>query len=87
MISLIDACKTFNLNIEGNEHDPLSDAINLKNVYQAFLKERNILKKEYLNLIVSNQSYNPIRKVLKKLINDQKVTLKDLMTYIDEDLK
>ncbi len=88
VISLHDACKIFNLNIEGDEHDPLSDSINLKNVYDAFLKEKGILRKEYLNLIINNSSsYSPIRKVLKKLTSDQKVTLKDLYTYIDEELK
>lgn len=87
MISLIDACKIFNLNVEGEEHDPLSDAINLKNVYEAFLKEKGILRKEYLNHIANSNYPNPIRKVLKKLMSDQKVTLKDLETYIDEELK
>lgn len=88
VISLLDACKIFNLNIEGDEHDPLSDSINLMNVYNAFIKEKGILRKEYLNLILnSSSSCTPIKKVLKKLTSDQKVTLKDLNTYIDEELK
>lgn len=87
MISLLDACKIFNLNIEGEEHDPLSDSINLMNVYNAFLKEKGILRKEYMNYLGNANYPNPIRKVLKKIMSDQKVTLKDLETYIDEELK
>ncbi len=87
-LSLVDALRVFQTNIETNIHDPLTDSINLMHLYNAFLTKHGILRDEYINLLRRSLSLpNPFRKVLKKLESDQKVTYKDFVTYVEEDLK
>ena len=87
-LSLIDALKVFHTNIETNIHDPLTDSLNLMHLYDAFLTKQNILKEQYVNVLRRSPSLpNPFRKILKKLESEQKVTYKDFITYVEEDLK
>lgn len=87
-LSLIDALKIFHTNIETNTHDPLTDSINLMHLYNAFLIKQSILKEEYIKVLKRSPALpNPFRKVLKKLESEQKVTYKDFMTYVEEELK
>ena len=67
-LSLADACKLFNLEIKGNLHDPEFDAINLAYLYDAFLKEKGIVREEYIKVIKKNPHLpTPIQKTFKKL--------------------
>lgn len=86
-ISQNDALKILNRNIEGTKHDPLDDCINLKNLYDAFLKEKNIVKEQYMNVLRHTNLPTPFVKILKKIEAEQKVTLKDYETYIEEDIR
>ena len=87
-LSLIDALKVFHTNIETNVHDPLTDSINLMHLYNSFLTKQSILKEQYVNVLKKSPALpNPFRKVLKKLESEQKVTYKDFITYVEEDLK
>lgn len=87
-LSLVDALKVFQTNIEKDIHDPLTDSINLMHLYDAFLTKQNILKEEYLKVIKTNPSLpQPFRKVIKKMESEQKVTYKDFLQYVEEDLK
>lgn len=88
VLSLIAALKVFQTNIESDLHDPVNDAINLMHLYNAFLTKKNILKNEYICVITKSPSLpNPYRKMIKKLQSEQKVTYKDFLSYVEEDLK
>ena len=87
-ISLINALKIFNVTAIEPIHDSLSDAKNLMLLYQAFLKNHNIIKEEYLKVLVHNSHLGvPIQKLLNKLIEEKTVTLDDLYFYINEELR
>lgn len=87
-LSLVDALRVFEENIDPNQHDPLSDSINLMNLYEAFITKKNILKKEYEKVLTSTPNLpTPYIKITKKLLSEEKVTYKDFQTYIEEDLK
>ncbi len=86
--SLSDFLTIFNLKFEGKEHDPLSDALNLAYVYKAFTEEKDIVLKEYIKVIINNKKVpNPIRKVVKLLCEGETVTIKDLHSFAEDDLK
>ncbi len=87
-LSLVDALRIFQTNIDQNLHDPETDAINLMHLYQSFLKKHTILKNEYIKVLKNSPSLaNPFKKIIKKLESEQKVTYKDFISYIEEDLK
>lgn len=86
-LSLLSALKVMQTNIEINFHDPLNDTINLMHLYEAFLTKKNIVKEEYIKVIRNSPKLpSPIRKALRKLETNNKVTYKDFLTYVDEDL-
>lgn len=87
-LSLIDALKVFHTNIEENLHDPQTDAINLMHLYDSFLTKKGILRDEYIKTLKKSPAIpNAYRKLIKKLESNEKVTYKDFITYIDEDLR
>ena len=80
--------KIFHTNIETNIHDPLTDSLNLMHLYDSFLTKQSILKEQYINVLRRSPALpNPFRKILKKLESEQKVSYKDFITYVEEDLK
>lgn len=87
-LSLIHACEMFDCLSEGKHHDPTNDAINLANLYNAFLKRKDIVFERY-KLILANCSSlpNPIQAVIKKLLNDENVTPSDFEKEIKKELK
>lgn len=86
-LSLQDALKTFNITPKGNAHDPVYDAINLMLLYDGFTKERNIVKKEYENVLLMNPKLPaPLLKAFRKIMNNEIVTKKDIENYIDLEL-
>lgn len=86
-ISLLDALKVFETNAIKENHNAVNDAINLMNLYNSFLIKKNIVRDEYIKTLkMSNNIPNPYRKVIKKLESNEKVTYKDFLTYIDEEI-
>lgn len=88
MLSLTDALRKFNVTPQGDVHDPESDAVNLSLLYNAFLRNKKILREEYLK-VISHSSHmpTPLQKTFKKLINEGSATVEDLTAFIDEELK
>ncbi len=88
MLSLNDALRKFNVTPQGNAHDPQYDAINLSLLYNAFLKEKRILKEEYYKVLTQNPKLPiPVSKLLHKLLVEGSITENDFMSFIEEDLK
>lgn len=73
--SLVNYLKVFNIAPVGISHDPLNDALDLRNLYSAMNKHKDILLSEYLKVIGRQKIYSaPIKVVLEKLVNGESVT-------------
>lgn len=73
--SLVNYLKVFNIPPVGVSHDPLNDALDLKNLYSAMNKHKDIMLQEYLKILGKQKIYSsPIKTVIDKLINGEDVT-------------
>lgn len=86
-LSLIDALKVFKVTPKKDIHNPETDAINLMMLYEAFLKNKKILKEEYTKVLQKYTSFpNPIAKTLSKLYKEGSVSMKDFNDFVEEEL-
>lgn len=78
--SLVNYIKLFNVEPTGISHDPLNDAIDLKNLYKAMDERKDIVLEEYLKVIEHASTYStPIKALITKLFNNETVTKDDLI--------
>lgn len=85
-LSLSNALKLYKIPAHGKSHDPLNDAFDLMNLYEGFLSNRAINKKQYLQVLVTSPHLaTPIRKVLNKIVEDGDCTLEEFLEYIDKE--
>ena len=86
--SLANFLKLFNLEFKGKQHNALSDAINLAYLYDALLKNKEIVKDEYIKVLGKMRHLpEPIHKVIVELIENKKVTYSQLEEFVDESLE
>ena len=79
--------KNFKETTKKDIHNPETDAINLMMLYEAFLKNKKILKEEYTKVIQKYTSFPaPIAKTLSKLYKEGKVTIDDFNEFIEDEL-
>ncbi len=87
IFSLQDALKIFNITPYGQIHDPSADAFNLMQLYKAFLKEKGIVREQYLKGLINYQKYpSSIQKLLKDIEQGKSVDLNTLKKYIEEEI-
>ncbi len=87
-LSLVHNCEKFNVSEAGKAHEPDIDAINLANLYNAFLEHIDLVKEEYVkSLKFLNHLPGPIRKTIMKLSNGEDVTKTDFDKYVEEYLQ
>lgn len=73
--SLVNYLNLFNVEPIGKSHDPLNDAIDLKNLYIAFRKEKKIIQTEYKKLLLRNKIFpSPIKTIINKLVNGEDIS-------------
>ena len=85
-LSLVHYCELFNVPEAGAAHDPEVDAINLANLYDAFLANINLVAEEYkkhLKLHSSNLPY-PVEQAIIKLASGENVTSKEFEENIKQ---
>ena len=88
-LSLIHLCELFEVPEAGQAHDPEIDAINLANLYDAFLEKKDLVLEEYRKHIKthSNNLPVPIHNIIVKLASGENVTSEEfndeLKKYID----
>jgi DNA polymerase III alpha subunit (gram-positive type) len=85
--SLVNYLKVFNLEPVGISHDPLNDALDLKNLYIAFEKNKDIVLNEYLKVLNNSKIFPaPIKKIISKLSSGEDVTqsefIKEIRKYL-----
>ena len=78
-LSLVHFCELFNVHEAGNAHDPEVDAINLANLYDAFIANPDLVAGQYLKhmRLHSGMYPTPIHKMLTKLADGQDVTAQE----------
>lgn len=85
IFSLVNYLKHFNCEDIEESHDPLNDAINLKRLYQEVLKNQDILREDYKEILYHTKVFPyPIKQILKDLADGKKVSAKELDQYIKE---
>ena len=78
-LSLVHFCELFGVKEAGVAHDPEVDAINLANLYDAFIKNPDLVASEYLkHLRLHSGSFpGPINKAVIALASGKDVTAKE----------
>lgn len=78
-LSLVHFCELFGVEEAGVAHDPKVDAINLANLYDAFVTKTDLVTSEYLkHLRLHSGSYpSPINKAVISLASGKDVTAKE----------
>jgi len=86
--SLENYLKIFNIDFEGQAHDPKYDALNLMYLYQAFLENKEIVVSEYQK-VLAKQSHLPlpIKDAISKLASGKDVTYSEFLSSVREYLK
>ena len=88
LLSLTEAVEMLGGTFKGLKHDPLSDTVNLIQIYELFLQNKAMVKERYKQLICSDPKLpKPLVNVIKKLNSGQNVSPKDFQQYIDDYLK
>ena len=84
-LSLLHLCELFQVPEAGTAHDPEIDAINLANLYDAFIEKKDLVLDEYRKHIKthSNNLPTPIHNIVEKLASGENVTAEEF----DEELK
>ena len=86
--SLANFLKVFGLEFKGTQHNALSDAINLAYLYDAMLKNKDIMKEEYMKVLGKMRHLpDPVHSVLEDLANGKTVTPENFEHYVEESLK
>ena len=86
--SLENYLKVFSIPFEGIEHDPEWDAVNLMKLYEAFLKNKDIVLDEYLKVLTKVSHLPlPIKESIKKLATGEDVTSQEFIALAEEYIK
>ncbi len=87
-LSLIHACEFFKIEQAQPAHDPRADAINLANLYDAFVGNPDAILQEYKRVIGKvNHLPDPISKAVNDLASGKSVTPQDFEEYLKDYLK
>lgn len=87
-LSLIHNCERFSVKEAGRAHDPDIDAINLANLYDAFLANPELVKNEYMHAVVKTNHFpDPIKQVVNKLMAGETVTKDNFEEFVKEYLR
>ncbi|MCQ2801723.1 MAG: exonuclease domain-containing protein [Bacilli bacterium] len=87
-LSLANMLKVFNIDFEGAQHNALADTLNLVYLYDAFIKNREILKNEYRKTLgMYRHLPQPIHQAIEKLANKENVSAEEFEKFVDDSLE
>lgn len=87
-LSLANMLKVFNVDFEGQQHNALADTLNLIYLYDAFLKNKEIVTNEYRKTLgMYRHLPEPIHLAIEKLSKKETVTGEDFERFIEESIK
>lgn len=87
-LSLLDYLELFKIPLQGEPHDPAVDAIHLEKVYDAFIKQANVVETEYVKQIFRQQKYpEPVKRLLSRISKGEQVNIETLKEEVRRDLQ
>lgn len=87
-LSLAHMLEVFKIDFKGKQHNALADALNLAYLYDAFQKNKEILKNEYRKTLgMTRHLPEPIHRAIEKLANGNTVTPEEFDIYIKDSLE
>lgn len=87
-LSLVHNCDLFEIKLAEPNHDPVSDALNLASLYDAFIAHPEIVEEQYLKAMLKvNHFPDPVRKAIEKLANGESVSAHEFNEYVKQYLK
>ena len=83
--SLTNYLTVFNLEFDGQAHDPEYDAVNLARLYDAFMKNNEVVLTEFeKNLQRTTFHLTPVDTAVRRLLNGETVTSEEFKEYLKE---
>ena len=74
-LSLVHNCELFGVALVGEAHDPAVDAINLANLYEAFLNHQDLVAEQYKSAVTKSGHFpSPVLNIIRKLNEGETVT-------------
>lgn len=87
-LSLAHMLEKFKINFKGTQHNALADAINLAYLYDAFLKNKDILAVEYRKTLgMYRHLPEPIHRAVERLANGETVKPEEFDEYIKDSIQ
>lgn len=88
-LSLVHSCELFGVKLAEPAHDPANDAVNLANLFDAFVAHPEIIKEEYKKcLSLTNKHLAvPIQKTIQAIVSGKSVSPEEFDTFIEDYLK
>lgn len=87
-LSLPHMLEVFNIEFKGTQHNALADALNLAYLYDAMLKNKEILKNEYRKTLgMFRHLPDPIHRSVEMLAHGEKVTPEKFDEFIKDSLQ
>jgi len=87
-LSLANFLKVFNIEFKGTQHNALADTLNLVYLYDAFIKNTEIVVKEYRKTLgMYRHLPEPIHLAIQKLANNEPVSAEEFENYVRNSLQ
>lgn len=87
-LSLANMLKVFNVEFKGTQHNALADALNLVYLYDAFLKNKEIVKNEYRKALgMYRHLPEPIHLSIEKLSKQESVSAEEFDKFVENSLQ
>ena len=85
-LSLVHYCEMFKVPEAGQAHDPEVDAINLANLYDAFIVNTQLVASEYKKYLigVANHYPDPVAAAIRQLASGKNMTAEEFNKEIDK---
>ena len=87
-LSLANFLKVFNIEFKGAQHNALADTLNLVYLYDAFLKNKEIVVNEYRKTLgMTRHLPEPIHLAIEKLSKQENVSAEDFESFVRNSLQ
>lgn len=87
-LSLANMLKVFNIDFKGQQHNALADTLNLVYLYDAMIKHRDILSREYRKVLGQMRHLpEPVHQLILQLLEEKSVSPTDFSKMIEDALK
>ena len=84
-LSLTHYLEVFNIAFDGEAHDPLYDAVNLAKLYNAFLKNKEVVLEQYCKVLGKSKiGPEPVTTAIRKLLNGEAITPEQFVELVRE---